>query len=82
MNIITTDIQNFLTGQTIKASDKQSSDTSLEKTAKINGAILCKRGHLLAEIDQSRIKSAVYSSDVHRTERKDRQLIHTRLLLE
>lgn len=41
-----------------------------------------KRGHLLAEIDLSRIKSAVYSSDVHRTEWKRLQLIHTLLLLE
>lgn len=52
MHIIATDIQNFLIGQTIKASDKQNS----EKTAKINGTISFKRGHLLAEIDLSRIK--------------------------
>lgn len=82
MNKIATDIQNFITSQTIKASDKQNADTSLYKTAKINGTISLKRGHLLAEIDLSRIKSAVYSSDVHRTEWKDGQLIHTCLVLK
>lgn len=40
-----------------------------------------KRGHPLPEIDLSRVRSAVYSSDVHRDKWKHSQLLHARLFL-
>lgn len=61
--IIASDIQNFLTSRTIKASYKQTVIRLWRRQLKLMAQSQFKRGHLLAEIDLSRIKSSVYRTE-------------------
>lgn len=67
-NKIAAGIQNLLTSQTAKASYKQIRWYVFGEDRKLMPLIHLKRAHLLAEIDLSKMKSDVYSSDVHKNQ--------------